>query len=111
MSCSMEPARRSLSDADVNRGVMSRMALVLGKLTTATLLAVALVLLFAQTGGRAQTGDALPYSGGVLVTGNYAVGGVDLTEDLNPPDGNGFSTGTIHISGIPADAELVTAGL
>ena len=90
---------------------MSRIVVVPGRIVPAALFAVVLVLLFAQTGGHAETGDALPYSGGVLVTGNYVVGGVDLTEELNPPDVNGFSTGTINMSGIPADAEIVTAYL
>ena len=30
---------------------------------------------------------------------------------VNPPDPNGFSTGTIHISGVPTDADIVAAYL
>src|SRR5262245_20968815 len=53
--------------------------------------------------------DALPYSKGYLITGNYVASGVNLTEQDNPIDQNGFSTGTIHISGVPADADIVAA--
>ena len=53
--------------------------------------------------------DALPYSKGFLLTGNYVVGSVDLSEQNNPVDSHGFSTGTIHMSGIPADADIVAA--
>ena len=53
--------------------------------------------------------DALPYSKGYLITGNYVASGVDLTEQANPVDANGFSTGTIHINGVPADADIVAA--
>ena len=52
---------------------------------TVAFLAGLLVLLFAQAGGRAAVGvDALPFSKGFLVTGNYVVGGVDLTPQANP---------------------------
>ena len=37
----------------------------------AMLVAVAFVLLFTQTDALAQAGNALPYSAGYLVTGNY----------------------------------------
>ena len=53
--------------------------------------------------------DALPYSKGYLITGDYVASGVDLTEQANPIDANGFSTGTIHISGVPRDADIVAA--
>ena len=36
---------------------------------------------------------------------------MDLTEELNPPDVNGFSTGIIPMSGLPADADIVAAYL
>jgi hypothetical protein len=58
---------------------------------------------------QAPPSDALPYSKGYLVTGNYVASGVDLTEQANPIDANGFSTGTIHINGVPRDADIVAA--
>ena len=75
--------------------------------------AFGLCLLLTQTGTHAQVPgtDALPYARSYLVTGNYVAGSVDLTEELNPPDANGFSTGVIPMSGIPADADIVAAYL
>jgi len=75
------------------------------------LFAIALVLLFSQMGGRAQTADPLSYSGGFLLTGNYVTGVVDLHEGSNPPDSEGLSTGTISIAGVPTDADIVAAYL
>jgi hypothetical protein len=69
------------------------------------------VVFSARAGVHASPGDALPYSKGFLLTGNYVAGGVDLTEQTNPIDANGFSTGTIHMSGVPADADIVAAYL
>ena len=54
--------------------------------------------------------DPLQYAGGFLVTGDYAVGSVDLTNSTNPSSG-GFSTGTINISGVPANADILAAYL
>ena len=91
----------------------SRSARWSGRPLTVAFLAGLLVLLFAQAGGRAAVGgaDALPFSKGFLVTGNYVVGGVDLTPQANPAV-NGYSTGTIPISGAPAGgANLVAAYL
>ena len=75
-------------------------------------LLVVLVLLLAQAGGRAQSvvSDPLKYANGFLVTGNYVVGGVDLTKDVNVPMG-GFATGVINISGVPANADILAAYL
>ena len=58
----------------------SRSARWSGRPLTVAFLAGLLVLLLAQAGGRAAVGgaDALPFSKGFLVTGNYVVGGVDL---------------------------------
>ena len=75
------------------------------------MLALGLAVLCAQTVGLAQVPDALPYSTGYLVTGNYIAAGVDLTPQANPPDTNGMSTGTIHVSGVPANADIVAAFL
>ena len=73
-------------------------------------LALLLVLLFAQVGGRAEPGDALPYTKGFLVTGNYVVGGVDVNE-TNPltPIVDGFVTDQITMSGVPDNADIVAA--
>ena len=75
------------------------------------LVAAGLAVLVPDMRGQAQTTNPLPYSGGILVTGNYVVGGVDLTENANPIDANGFSTGTIAMSGVPADADILAAYL
>jgi hypothetical protein len=83
-------------------------------------LALVLAALFAQTGGQAQSpnsskagvaalsSDALTYSRGFLITGNYVIGGVDL------PRGGG--TGAITFSSangnaVPPNAEVVAAYL
>src|SRR5215467_9649929 len=65
-----------------------------------------LMLAFAGITGRAQAADELPFSKGFLITGSYAVGSVDL----DPKTGaGGVVTGTIPMSGVPADAEIVAA--
>ncbi|HMF93885.1 MAG TPA: hypothetical protein VKE96_06305, partial [Vicinamibacterales bacterium] len=69
------------------------------RLAAALFLAMGLAALFGQRHGHAQAGDALPYSSGFLVTGDYVVGGVDFTGLANPAV-LGFSTGTINISGV-----------
>src|SRR5215217_4941011 len=79
---------------------------------TRTLATIALVLLMTQMVGRAApVPSQLHYSRGFLVTGNYVVGGVDLTETANPIV-NGFSTGTIQVgNSVPANADIVAAYL
>ena len=57
--------------------------------------------------GRLRASTHFPYSTGFLVTGNYVVGGVDVQGQ----SANGFSTGTIHISGVPANADILAAYL
>src|SRR4051812_4911869 len=57
---------------------------------------------------RAADGDALPYAKGYLLTGNYVAGGVDLAPQSK---GNGFLTGTIPMSGVPANADILAAYL
>ena len=72
---------------------------------------VALLLgVVAQDSGRAadDLSDALPYSLSYTVTGDYAVGSVDL---LPSPQANGFQTGTIPMSGVPKNAEILAAFL
>src|SRR5262245_63117441 len=93
------------------------------RVVIAAFLGLVIGLVFVQPRGQAQAAappDALPYSGGYLVTGNYVVCGVDLTEALNPPDANGLSTATIHVNKctstvtfncIPDDADIVAAYL
>ncbi|MGH9384603.1 MAG: Ig-like domain-containing protein [Vicinamibacterales bacterium] len=76
-----------------------------------TIFALLFVVFLAQTGGHAGDGGPLDFSRGFLVTGNYVVGGVDLTEELNPPDVDGLSTGIIHMSGVPANADILAAYL
>ncbi len=85
----------------------------------AFLLALGLAALFAQAPGHAAPGvesDPLLYARGMLVTGNYVAGGVDLFNQspVNiPPDvlANGLATGTIHMTGVPAKADIVGAFL
>ena len=97
--------------------VRSELPQAMRKPTGALLAAVALALLLVQTGGRAAPGDsanALPYSRGFLLTGNYVVGGVDFTSGQNPVDQNGLATGTIKFNDtlgnkVPDDAEIVAA--
>ena len=79
------------------------------KVTAAALFVLALVFLRTQVGGQAPP-DPLQYAGGFLLTGDYAVGSVDLTSSTNPSSG-GFSTGTINISGVPANADILAAYL
>src|SRR6185503_8529229 len=84
--------------------------------------AALLVLLFAQPRGQAPATDALPYSKGYLVTGNYVIGGVDLEpgnmwwadrhdDDSIRRDANGFRTGTIRMKGVPDNADILAAFL
>src|SRR5262245_24092255 len=77
-----------------------------------TAFAAAIVLLLAQIGGNAApVPGELPFTKSFTVTGDYVVGGVDLKEDVNPPDADGMSTGEIVMSGVPADADIVAAYL
>ena len=81
------------------------------RMSAASLLAIGLGVLLAQAGGQAQGSAGLPYSTGYLVTGDYVVGSVDITDATN------FSaTGTIHIGNTPAntvpqDADIIAAFL
>jgi hypothetical protein len=72
----------------------------LREVTITALLAVVAVLLFQQSGSHAQAPDALFFSRGFLVTGNYVVGSVDLRPDLHPAV-NGFATGVLQIGNVP----------
>ena len=80
----------------------------------AAVLSIALTLTVGPAAGRlsAVGTDALPYSAGFLVTGDYVVGGVDLNPNVNMPDPvTGLATGTISIAGVPTDADIVGAYL
>ena len=72
------------------------------------------LVLLAATVAHAQSAavnsNPLPYSKGFLVTGDYVAAGVDLTPQANPAV-NGIATGTISISGVPANADIVGAFL
>lgn len=76
----------------------------------ATLCPLGFILLLAQPAGQAQAppGDALPFSNSYSITGNYVVGGVDLAPQSG---GGGFVTGTIPMSGVPANADILAAFL
>ncbi len=71
---------------------------------------LALAALLTQAGGRAASPstDALSFSKGFLVKGNYVVGGVDMATGVSS---NGFVTGTIPMSGVPANADILAAYL
>src|SRR3954463_14393392 len=72
-------------------------------------LAAITVSLFAASGAGAQTTrPTLPYAGGYLVTGNYTIAGVDVT---GASVANGFATGTITLSGVPENADILAAFL
>jgi hypothetical protein len=79
------------------------------KTLPAGVFALVMALLVTQSGGQAQSGsaDALPYSTGYLITGDYVAAGVDTTAATEP----GFATGTIHVSGVPANADILAAFL
>src|SRR5215831_2020034 len=74
----------------------------------AFLVALVLAVLFAQTRGQTQSTDALPYSKGYPVTGDFVVGGVDLVAKTAV---GGFVTGTISIAGVPDNADVLEAFL
>src|SRR5687767_12887493 len=88
--------------------------------STSRVLIVAIILMLAivgQRSGRAAdiTDDALPFSLSYTVTGDYAVGSVDL---LPSAQTEGFQTGTIRIGTgtepgrvVPKNAEILAAFL
>jgi hypothetical protein len=92
-----------LSPKRVNRRPLAR---------SAVLAFVGAVLLFAQSGERVQAavsqGELRFFKNYFLTGGNTAVGGVGL---LGLGDATGFATGTIHMSGVPTDGEVVAAFL
>ena len=94
-----------------SRAARTRLQHAPARLIRSTVFALATAALFAQASGLAQPAAAsLPYARGFLVTGDYAVGGVDLREDAHPIV-NGFSTAAIPMSGVPANADIIAAYL
>src|SRR2546422_1626156 len=80
------------------------------KRVRAATLALLLAIIFAQIGSQAQQGtDALPYTTGYLITGDYVVGSIDLLA-ANAVGGN-LSAGTISMSGVPQNADILAAFL
>ena len=73
--------------------------------STASTLFVLGCLLFPR---MAMAQGALPLSQSYSVTGNYVVGGVDLA---GKSQSKGFVTGTIQMSGVPANADILAAYL
>ena len=71
----------------------------------AALLALGCVLLAPHL-ARAQ--DALPFAKSYSITGNYVVGGVDLPSRSRA---KGLVTGSIPMSGVPANADILAAFL
>src|SRR5260370_39485237 len=104
-------ARLALSAAATStrprlRRLVALLSLSLPRLSA--FLAVGLLLLFAQPRTTAQASDALAISGEYLLTGDYVVGGVDLVSSSAK---NGFVSGTIPMSGVPANADITAAFL
>ena len=95
-------SRRSLSAHEKVRRAFASVRLR----TRAALLAVGVAALVAQQAGGAAPliVDPLPFRGGYLITGDYVVGNVVL----DAPAG-GFATGTVSISGVPANADILAA--
>ena len=76
----------------------------------AAVLTVVVATMVTQWPGMAEQGDALRYSKSFTVTGDYAVGGVDLREETHIIQ-NGFSTAPISMGGVPANADILAAYL
>ena len=69
---------------------------------------ISLACFLVLAAGHAATKKELPYAKGYTVTGDYAVGNVDL----RPTGGSsGFATGTIPMSGVPENADILAAFL
>src|ERR1051325_7196403 len=79
----------------------------LAKFPAAAIDAASLAVLLMQLSGQAHTADALPSAKGYLNTGDYAVGGVALGGDS---DGSSL-TGRISMTGVPANADILSAFL
>ena len=75
------------------------------------LLVASLVAVYMQPVAHSQAGDALPFAKSYLLTGNYAVAGVDLDNEDRIPSDPGFVTRTIKMNGVPDDADILAAFL
>ena len=89
-------------------------------ISAALFLALALVLAFQSSGQSQAVGtppNALPFSLGYTVTGDYVVASADLVPEPDAADGDvGYQTTTIHIGTattrlVPANAEILAAFL
>ena len=80
----------------------------LSKPTLVAPVALGLALLCALPCAQAQAADALPLAKTYLVTGNYVVGSVDFDPRTAV---NGSITGTVPMSGVPANADILAAFL
>src|SRR5687767_3669210 len=76
-----------------------------GSITASTIFVLGCVLSFPHP---ALAQDALPFTQSYSITGNYVVGGVDLAPQSQA---NGFVTGTINMTGVPANADILAAYL
>ena len=74
--------------------------------TDGRLLALLALVLLCPRAAHAQ--GALPFSGSYSITGNYAVGSVDLAPQHAS---NGLVTGTVSMNGVPANADILAAFL
>ena len=72
------------------------------------LLAIVFVVSRVNVLGQPPAPDALPFAKSYLLTGGYIVVGVDLKPDLKA---GGFVNGTIPMSGVPANADILAAFL
>jgi hypothetical protein len=78
----------------------------------AALLFIAVILLFSQPGGYAQTSGYPPlklFKNYFIAGGDYVVGGVGLRGQGDPS--TGLATGTISLSGVPDTADISAAFL
>ena len=72
------------------------------------LVAIVVAALWTQPQVSTQSAGSLPFAKQFLIPGNYVVGSVDL---LPASQGSGQLSGTINISGVPANAEVLAAFL
>ena len=84
-----------------------RVLTVIG-LVIAALIGFSFTGLVPRTAAQAQATDALPYSAGFLVTGNYVVGGVDL---LTNGEAGIIHFDEAHGNAVPAGADVIAAYL
>src|SRR6185503_11972915 len=76
--------------------------------TGCVLVAAVLVLITPGTSASSDPPDALPFAKSFSLTGGYAVAGVNMAPQ---PGSTGLMTGTVAITGVPANAEVLSAFL